>query len=151
MIPGQTLLYIKHEWKPENVTDCMAISYFIASSVSKCCCLTIVKRLLLLRDELLQNQSKIWHPFIFVCLGCSSFWIIWKLNTSKAWGLEFHQVTGLLRSFSSVECGTLCRSVLLNSTSLELITVVYSAKSRLEIVQSTNRPSSDYTRLTCSV
>lgn len=68
---------------------------------------------------------------------------MWKLKTYKVWGLDLHQVfetvsnaallsaTGPLWGFSSVEYGTPRCSILLNSTSHELITVADSANSSL--------------------
>lgn len=133
MIPEQTLLYIKLERKPEDITHIIwLLELFYCSPVSKSCWITVSKGLLLLRNWLFKKQDGIYCSFISVY--CSSLRVSLFINMKvQNLHLELHQVLRYcLSTGRHLKNGTLYCSILLNS-SYELPPVTDSARSRLEI------------------
>lgn len=134
MIPEQTLLYIKLERKPEDITHIIwLLELFYCSPVSKSCWITVSKGLLLLRNWLFKKQDGIYCSFISVY--CSSLRVSLFINM-KVQNLHLGLVLLSLHwpslGFHHLKNGTLYCSILLNS-SYELPPVTDSASSRLEI------------------
>lgn len=138
MIPEQTLLYIKLERKPEDITHIIwLLELFYCIPVSKSCWITVSKGLLLLRNWLFKKTRRDLLQFHFCLLfifTCISFH---KYESSKfalgiAPGLALLSLHWPSLGFHHLKNGTLYCSILLNS-SYELPPVTDSASSRLEI------------------